>query len=51
LAACSDFTWNQVMLEIDRMSRTGQVVLTCQGCGEYRVSLPPHPPAGTPAAA
>jgi hypothetical protein len=47
LAICSDFTWNQVILEIDRMSRIGQIVLTCHGFGEYRVSLPPQYLPGT----
>ena len=36
--ACSDFTWNQVFLELDRMSRLGQVVLKQEGPGHYRVA-------------
>ncbi len=33
-------TWNQVFLEIDSLSRTGQVHLTAKGLGVYTVRLP-----------
>ena len=33
-------TWNQVFLEVDRMSRTGQVRVTSMGEGNYTVTLP-----------
>ena len=33
-------TWNQIFLEIDRMSRIGQVRLTAEGLGVYTVRLP-----------
>ncbi len=33
-------TWNQVFLEVDRMSRTGRVRMMSMGDGIYTVSLP-----------
>jgi hypothetical protein len=33
-------TWNQVFLEVDRMSRTGQVRVMPMGDGIYTVRLP-----------
>lgn len=36
--ACSDLTWNQVFLELDRRSRLGQVVLKQERPGRYRVT-------------
>jgi hypothetical protein len=33
-------TWNQVFLEIDRLSRTGQVRVTAMGEGTYALRLP-----------
>lgn len=41
----SGVTWNQVFLEVDRMSRTGQVCVTSVGEGTYMVELP-HAPKG-----
>lgn len=38
--ACPDFTWNQIFLEVDRLSRRGQVRLTSKGAGLYSVTLP-----------
>jgi len=38
--ACSDLTWNQVFSEVDRLSRTGQLLLTKKGPGGYAVRLP-----------
>lgn len=35
-----DLTWNQIFLEIDRMSRTGQVRLMAKGLGVYTIRLP-----------
>lgn len=32
---CSDLTWNQVFLEIDRLSRTGRVRLQLAGRSLY----------------
>lgn len=40
--ACSRFTWNQVFLEVDRMSRCGELRLKRTGRGKYNVSLPPR---------
>ena len=37
---CPELTWNQVFLEVDRMSRTGQVRVTSMGEGTYTVTLP-----------
>lgn len=34
---CPGLTWNQVFLEIDRLSRAGSVVLSREGRGHYRV--------------
>ena len=34
------YTWNQVFLEVDRMSRTGELRLLFRGPGLYAVSLP-----------
>jgi hypothetical protein len=33
-------TWNQVFLEVDRLSRTGQVRVTATGAGTYGIWLP-----------
>ena len=38
--SCPELTWNQVFLEIDHLSRTGQVRLTAKGLGVYTVRLP-----------
>jgi hypothetical protein len=35
-----DLTWNQVFLEVDHLSRTGQVRVTPKGRGVYTVRLP-----------
>ena len=35
-----DLTWNQVFLEVDQLSRTGQVRVTAKGQGVYTVRLP-----------
>ncbi len=40
---CSDLTWNQVFLEIDRLSRVGHVRLRSAGRGVYTVWLPEKP--------
>ena len=39
-ADCSEFTWNQVFLEVDRLSRLGQLCLTSIGDGNYFIRLP-----------
>lgn len=38
--ACPDFTWNQIFLEIDRLSRRGEVLLKLEKPGVYRIGLP-----------
>jgi hypothetical protein len=35
-----ELTWNQVFLEVDRLSRTGQVWVTAMGEGTYAIKLP-----------
>lgn len=35
---CRGLTWNQVFLEVDRLSRDGQVCLTQQPPGHYIVT-------------
>jgi hypothetical protein len=35
-----ELTWNQVFLEVDRLSRTGQVRVTALGEGTYTIRLP-----------
>lgn len=36
---CHDLTWNQVFLELDRLSRTGRIILKQIGRGRYTVAL------------
>jgi hypothetical protein len=40
LEACSTYTWNQVFLEVDRLSRTGELRLFSKRAGVYTVTLP-----------
>ena len=40
LEACSTYTWNQVFLEVDRLSRTGELRLFSNRAGKYTVTLP-----------
>lgn len=40
LEACSTYTWNQVFLEVDRLSRTGELRLFSKRAGKYTVTLP-----------
>lgn len=37
IAGCYDLTWNQVFLEIDRLSRSGHIVLKQIHPGRYRI--------------
>lgn len=37
---CSDLTWNQIFLEVDRLSRSGVMKLALAGPGRYTVTLP-----------
>lgn len=36
---CPDLTWNQVFFELDRLSRSGEVVLRQKSPGVYAVTL------------
>ena len=40
---CSSYTWNQVFLEVDRLSRTGELQLLRKSNGLYAVRLPLQP--------
>lgn len=40
IRACSSYTWNQVFLEVDRLSRTGELRLLPKQGGVYAVTLP-----------
>ncbi len=35
-----DLTWNQVFLEVDRLSRLGRIRVTAEGSGTYLIRLP-----------
>ncbi len=37
---CANLTWNQVFLAIDRLSRSGEILLTPSGLGSYTVTCP-----------
>ncbi|MBM4123629.1 MAG: hypothetical protein FJ246_01525 [Nitrospira sp.] len=37
LLDCPDLTWSQVFMEVDRLSRTGQLSLRQEGRGRYSV--------------
>jgi len=38
----SDLSWGQVFLEVDRLSREGQVLVTRDTGGRYIIRLPEH---------
>ena len=38
----SDLSWSQVFLEVDRLSRRGQLLVTYGGDGLYMIRLPDH---------
>lgn len=38
----SDLSWGQVFLEVDRLSREGQVLVTLDTGGRYMIRLPDH---------
>ena len=38
---CSEFTWNQVFHEVDRLTRSGEVHMTRHGLFGYRLALSP----------
>jgi hypothetical protein len=37
-----ELTWNQVFLEIDRLSRQGEILVTYETGGRYNIYLPEH---------
>lgn len=37
-----ELTWNQVFLEIDRLSRQGEILVICETGGRYKIQLPEH---------
>ena len=39
--ACSDLTWNQIFMELDRMSRSGEIVMRQERPGHYRIAPGP----------
>jgi hypothetical protein len=41
---CSGLTWNQVFIELDRMSRAGQVRLRSKRPGVYAITNSPSEP-------
>jgi hypothetical protein len=41
LKACASYSWNEVFLEIDRLSRSGELCLFYKEDGDYAVRLPP----------
>ena len=38
----SDLSWGQIFLEVDRLSREGQVLVTRDTGGRYMIRLPDH---------
>ncbi len=37
---CSSHTWTQVFLEVDYLSRSGQLCVFCKKAGDYTLTLP-----------
>jgi hypothetical protein len=37
---CSSHTWTQVFLEVDHLSRSGQLCIFCKKAGDYTLTLP-----------
>jgi hypothetical protein len=44
---CTNLTWNQVFLAVDRLSRSGELMLVPRGRGLYTVTFP-HRQDGRP---
>ncbi len=38
----TDLSWGQVFLEVDRLSREGQILVTLGAGGRYLIRLPDH---------
>lgn len=37
---CTSYTWTQVFMQVDQMSRSGELRLLCKRAGEYTLTLP-----------
>lgn len=37
---CTDFTWKEILVEIDRLNRTGKLEAVPMGSGAYTMRLP-----------
>ena len=37
---CTSYTWTQVFLEVDRLSRIGELRLLSKKAGEYTITIP-----------
>jgi hypothetical protein len=37
---CTSYSWTEVFLEVDQLSRIGELRLLCKKVGEYTVTLP-----------
>jgi hypothetical protein len=37
---CRSYSWTEVFLEVDQLSRSGELCLLCKKAGEYAVTLP-----------
>jgi len=37
---CTSYSWTQVFLEVDHLSRSGELCVLCKKAGEYAVTLP-----------
>jgi len=46
--SCPHFTWNQIFLAVDRLSRSGNLSLTLSDRCRYEVTLPAEPGSETP---
>jgi len=37
---CTSYSWTEVFLEVDQLSRSGELRLECKKAGEYTITLP-----------
>lgn len=44
VAHCSEATWNQILMTMDRLSRSGRLTLRQLEPGRYKASLAPQKP-------
>ena len=40
ILGCTSYSWTEVFLEVDQLSRSGELRLQCKKVGEYTVTLP-----------